>query len=251
MVVLLLLVGAILGISRYAEQRKSQNASDAHARSSQVAISPSGEGKSSENKGNAEHFTDTFLWPEGATAWALLLTLIVIAWQSTESRAATKATEDSIRLQEAALEQWLETDNWRAELGLPMSGDHFLYIRVGIINRTQYPITIREGELSFIIRDSGGHDSYTFTEDTFLTPGVPHEVSGWLKITENQASDFATEPLVVTVFGSFIHTGALKRRTIQKLWGELMCSEFNVVFTVKVHMNPKQANDNQELWDRA
>jgi hypothetical protein len=43
-------------------------------------------------KNPPRHF-EIFAWPEGVTAWALLLTLVVIAWQSVETRAAAKAGE--------------------------------------------------------------------------------------------------------------------------------------------------------------
>lgn len=39
-----------------------------------------------------------FAWPSGVTAWALLLTLLVVAWQSAETRAAARATEESVTL---------------------------------------------------------------------------------------------------------------------------------------------------------
>jgi hypothetical protein len=197
-----------------------------------------------------------FGWPEGITTLAILLTLLAIADQTAQTRKAAEAakesviaTRDSVLLQEKALEQWLVIDNWKAEIGSPLLDDKYLFIQVDIVNRTQYPITINEGVLAFIIRGGGGQDTYIFTEHTFLPPGVPHEVSVLVEITENQAAAFATSPLLVTVFGSFIHIGALRRPTIQKLWGELSCAEFGVTFTAKLHPNPKKATEDQQIWD--
>ncbi len=51
--------------------------------------------------GLTEHpasWVETFAWPNGVTAWALLLTLLAIAWQSAETRAAARATEESVTL---------------------------------------------------------------------------------------------------------------------------------------------------------
>jgi len=98
MVVLLILIGAILCMSRYAEHRKAENQNNTHASSEQTSVTPNDASKSTENADKTEHrpdFIDTFTWPEGATVWALFLTLIVIAWQSAETRSAAKATEDS------------------------------------------------------------------------------------------------------------------------------------------------------------
>lgn len=39
----------------------------------------------------SQYRINTFTWPEGAATWALFLTLLVIAWQSTETRDAAKA----------------------------------------------------------------------------------------------------------------------------------------------------------------
>lgn len=110
MVVLLILIGAILGMSRYAEHRKGENPQNAQSSSPQAPVSPRDAGKSTENTDKAKHrpdFIDTFTWPEGATVWALFLTLIVIAWQSAETRTASLSmalsTKASIEFQRARM----------------------------------------------------------------------------------------------------------------------------------------------------
>jgi len=101
MVVLLISIGAILGVSRYAEDRKAEKPNNTQASSPQTAVPPNNASKSAENVEKTKHgpdFVDTFTWPEGATAWALFLTLIVIAWQSTETRDAAKAANAQIKM---------------------------------------------------------------------------------------------------------------------------------------------------------
>jgi hypothetical protein len=94
MILFLIFIGAILYVSHYAEERKTQQPKDAQSRGPQTAISPNDGSKSAEEAPKAEHhpdFIDTFTWPEGATVWALFLTLLVIAWQSVETRDAARA----------------------------------------------------------------------------------------------------------------------------------------------------------------
>jgi hypothetical protein len=99
-VVLVVFIGAILCMSRYAEDRKAENQENTQSRSPQAAITPNDAAKGKENADKTKfrpHFIDTFTWPEGATVWALFLTLIVITWQSVETRDAAKATKDSAK----------------------------------------------------------------------------------------------------------------------------------------------------------
>jgi hypothetical protein len=94
MVLLVTLIGAVLYMSRYAENRKAEHQENAQVGGPNAVIPPNGNGQSTQNANKPHQYPnwiDTFTWPEGATTWALFLTLIVIAWQSTETRDAAKA----------------------------------------------------------------------------------------------------------------------------------------------------------------
>ncbi len=101
LILLVILIVVVLGVSRYAENRKTQNAENCQAGSPKTPISPGDAGRCAENA-NKPHrnpdWIDTFTWPEGATVWALFLTLLVIAWQSTETRKAANASLEQARL---------------------------------------------------------------------------------------------------------------------------------------------------------
>jgi hypothetical protein len=101
MVLLVIAIGAILFVSRYAEDRKTQKAEDAQSGGPQATVTPNNASKGTDKAPKSEHHPDvidTFAWPEGATVWALFLTLVVIAWQSTETRDAAKAAMAQIQL---------------------------------------------------------------------------------------------------------------------------------------------------------
>jgi hypothetical protein len=102
---LFIFIVAVLGMSRYAEHRKAENQKYAQAGSPESAVCECNAGKSTEKASQPKYppsWIDTFTWPEGVTAWALLLTLLVIAWQSAETHAAAKATEDAVLEAKAA-----------------------------------------------------------------------------------------------------------------------------------------------------
>ena len=87
MALLLILIVAVLCMSRYAENSKAENAQANASKSTQRAI-----------ESLRPSWIETFAWPEGATAWALFLTLLVIAWQSTETREAAKSADAQIQM---------------------------------------------------------------------------------------------------------------------------------------------------------
>jgi hypothetical protein len=101
MVLLVILLGAVFYMSRYAENRKAEHQENAQAGSPNSVISPNGNGQSTQNANKPHQYPswiDTFAWPDGATAWALFLTLLVIGWQSTETRRTADAALAQIQL---------------------------------------------------------------------------------------------------------------------------------------------------------
>jgi len=98
--VLVVLVATIFCMSRYAENRKAKHQDNAQGSSPNTVISPNGNSQGAQNTNEPHKYPnwiDTFAWPEGATAWALFLTLLVIAWQSVETRAAVDAANSQIQ----------------------------------------------------------------------------------------------------------------------------------------------------------
>ena len=113
MVLLAILIVAVFCTSRYAENRKENSQANVQASSPKASISPSDAGKSAQNAYKPEHYpswADTFTWPEGATVWALFLTLMVIAWQSTETRDAAKAALVSADAARKSADAFMEGD---------------------------------------------------------------------------------------------------------------------------------------------
>lgn len=88
------LIAAILGMSHYAEIRTYEHRDNAKQVNPTPAVTPDKAAEGSHEAYKAKNppgWIETFTWPDGVTGWALLLTLLVIAWQSVETRDAARA----------------------------------------------------------------------------------------------------------------------------------------------------------------
>jgi len=174
MIAFLLFIGAILGMSRYAEHRKAENQENTQASSPQGTVTPNDASKSTENADKAKHrpdFIDTFAWPEGATVWALFLTLIVIAWQSAETRAAAQATVASVEAVDRQADVMEKT--------LVLQFRPKIIVRCGDVH-TSNVARIGElpvGILDFTVANTGGSGAKVLTCEVevlaFITPPSP------------------------------------------------------------------------------
>ena len=125
--------------------------------------------------------------------WALVLigaiTFGAVWKQTKESSKATNAMRDSVRLQEKAMEQWIELSNWRSQLAsVPLRNSPFqcLLVKVDIVNKTSFPVTLKRAEIDFINTGDKVKHTYSAGADTFLTPSAPHEVVIAAQVTEYQ-----------------------------------------------------------------
>lgn len=94
--ILFVLVVAILCMSRYAETRKQHHQNNAHHVNRTATVTPdqaTDSAKEANKTDDSPSWIETFAWPNGVAVWALLLTLFVIAWQSTEARDAAKGAQ--------------------------------------------------------------------------------------------------------------------------------------------------------------
>jgi hypothetical protein len=92
-----LILAAVIGMSQYADSAKhcyEESTRQAKA----AAVTKSDDGKANNNAAESYKppiWAKYVTWPEGVGAWAVILTLFVIAWQSVETRAAAQATQAS------------------------------------------------------------------------------------------------------------------------------------------------------------
>lgn len=123
LVLLFILIMAVIGMSRYAEHRKAEHQENTQASSPEATVSPLSADKSSQKANEPKYppsWVDTFAWPEGVTAWALFLTLFVIAWQSVETHAAAEAGMKAVEATHKQTELTFQME--RAKLSLTTQG---------------------------------------------------------------------------------------------------------------------------------
>lgn len=250
LLIIVAILVAVIGVSQYAESAK-QHCEESARKTKAAAVTKDDDAKASNNAEDAckpPEWARYVTWPEGVGAWAVILTLFVIAWQSIETAKAAKATEDaaqatrdSVLLQERAMQQWIEATNWKADiLQLIPGAGGLLSIRLDIVNPTQFPIKIIGGSMLFI-NSPGFRETLDFPKIS-LTPNVPFETGVVVEVTEQQVQDYASEPIFITVAGVWSHIGALEKATSQALVGSLYCAKDSTVFTPTLHMNPIKAD---------
>jgi hypothetical protein len=154
----------------------------------------------------------------------------------------TKATEDSIRLQEIAYYQWVELANWRSDF-MPQTGERTYRVRVDLANPTDFPVTINEASITF---GEGNTFTYSPGDNLFLTPDIPHIVEVFIVLTQDQLGRWARNLLILKVSGKITYTGVLKKRQTQSIRGSLLCGISVMKFESEFPMGPDVHEQNKE-----
>lgn len=178
-----------------------------------------------------------------------IVTLIVLGFYAWDTHTLAKTSvnqaghmRDALSLQERAMEQWIELSNWRSQLvRLPSEKipNPYLVVKVEIVNKTNFPVTLKKAEIDFINTGDRVKRTYFAGNDTFLTPSAPHEVVVATELTEQQVSQFPLGGIGIQIAGRFNHIGALKKLVTQEVYGLLVCRESETTFVPEIHMNPK------------
>ncbi|MGB8481723.1 MAG: hypothetical protein WCE63_23210 [Acidobacteriaceae bacterium] len=123
-----IIIGAIVFVT-YKEHGVAQKYQrECQANSAAVTVSPEQKTGSADKCQDPANYLPWWYvlvaWPEGITTWAILATLIVIGWQSWETRRAANATADSANAAngsvvwaKAQLELMIEKERARLEVG--------------------------------------------------------------------------------------------------------------------------------------
>jgi hypothetical protein len=159
LILLLILTVAVLGMSRYAEKRKAENQESTQVSRPQTPITPLKTDQGAEKADKSKHpptWIDTFTWPEGVTAWALFLTLFVIAWQSVETHAAAKSGEDAAEIALANTKTLINVERPWLVMAIERDKELKNLFRMKAVNRGRTPaqiISISDGCLIAPVRD--------------------------------------------------------------------------------------------------
>jgi uncharacterized protein (UPF0333 family) len=150
------LLAAIVGMSQYAESSK-ENCEDSAGKVKAAEVAKGDDSKASNNAEDAckpPIWARYFTWPEGVGAWAVIITIFVIAWQSVETRTAAQATRDSVEIQEVEFRQWVDIADWEIDTSPPKlysdifapgsakPKDVLLNVTFAVVNPTPRPLAV-------------------------------------------------------------------------------------------------------------
>lgn len=159
---------------------------------------------------NAPHWYTHLKRPEWWLVIAAFVTLLVIAWQSVETRraaeatqrsaaimeqqtastekaaiatqAAAEATNKSVELQRVAMQQWIDTDDWKAGPGFiqPTATEAFLPVSFDVVNTTKYKMLLDRVDI-WIDREEA---CTVWFRKQLLTPDGGHATVGFQRKLE-------------------------------------------------------------------
>jgi hypothetical protein len=164
-------------------------------------------------------------WPEGITAWLLLLTLSAIVWQAWETRRAAKATEKSVDLNAAANSQWIKLkllDMYsEVEKGEPDPPSSItLRCRLAILNPSTQPLTLHKVKVD-IARDEAW-DACEFDFYEVVPPGEDGEiVIVPIYLGAEETAEYLKSGVEYSIAIHALFTGVNGRESSQS-WGDLI-----------------------------
>jgi hypothetical protein len=216
---LLLIMGilaAIVCMSQYADSAKRRYEESARqTRADSVAKDDDGKATATNDAKDAYEppiWAKYVTWPEGVGAWAVILTLLAIAWQSAETHAAARATQDSVRAAEKQTEHIITSERaWMiaeaGDAGIPpeiegATGIRWTEFSVRFVNKGKTPAFLLE------VGYCGQVLPYGEKLPTVQPPYREKEISKWegkglpllpgAAVHKNHVGTWANDPVKIT-----------------------------------------------------
>ncbi len=160
------IVLAIIGVALVVNGQEPKSHSGAHktnpATASKAASDTTGPtvivinqehcGQENNHAANPPSLLHEYLLPLNVLTLALVIVAAITAWyvarQARETAKATQSMHDSIELQKAGLNQWVEIEDWQGGAEIwkpdiePEQPDHLMF-EFAIVNPTDHPITLK------------------------------------------------------------------------------------------------------------
>jgi hypothetical protein len=186
-------------------------------------------------------------WPEGLTAWAVILTFAVIGWQADETRKSAKATEKSVELSAAANTQWIKLkllDMYsEVDPGHPDPPSVItLRCRWVILNPSTQPLTLHTVKVD-VARDDAWHVC-EFDFDEVVPPGEDGQiVIVPIRLGAEETAEYLKDGVEYSVAIHAVFTGINGRRSRQD-WGDLFYfNKGQVEWNATVGKSPQREYD--------
>lgn len=223
-----IIAGAIISVAY--EQHYAREKYQAQSQADCIALSISIEEKHSctkeaqSRKDYTPWWNALVTWPDGITTWAIIATGFVIAWQSSETRRAAKATERSVELAATANSQWIRLkllDMYsEAERNAPdPPREIVLKCRWIILNPSSQPLTLHWVKVG-IARDEAWHVC-EFDFEKVIAPGEEDKiVIVPIHLGEEETAEYLRSGVEYSASFGVRFTGVNGRLSYQG-WGDL------------------------------
>ncbi|HEY2470482.1 MAG TPA: hypothetical protein VGI45_21985 [Terracidiphilus sp.] len=209
-------------------------------------------------------FHAAFKWPEGITVWAIVLTLLAIAEQTSATHKAAEATEDavvasrdSLKVQEAEFVQWLDIGEWgihydRSVYRLERTGHEVsnhpgeMKVRLSfpLVNNTTRPLFIKSVRTLLTIGPEKTIKVFVTDESIPVPPKDEYKVLINMVLSPDHVTHFAVFQLFIESAVQVKFSNALKKSDEASFRRLFTCNAFDGSSTVtKGHIAKEENQD--------
>lgn len=148
-------IAAVVLVARYDENYdagshgydiKCVQSSDPSATAASLSCAVSPQQETNRGQSGLQWWHKLLTWPNGITAWFLLLTLGAIIWQAWETRKAAQSAERQIGLQSIAMSQWVNIEPIRTVTPPAFQNPVEVVLEFQVLNKTDYLLTVKKIE---------------------------------------------------------------------------------------------------------
>jgi hypothetical protein len=229
---IVVILATVVGVSHYAES-SNQRCEDTARKAKAAPVAESEDSKASSNTEDAckpPVWARYFTWPESVGAWAVILTLLVIAWQSIETAKAAQASLRQSDIQAAGMRQWVDIEALgcsSANYSLLRNGPDFAVdISFEAVNNTANVLTIRKIE-TIVEMVPDGSEVFIVETNVDLSPDKKSENNRYPFYIPAQSikRELFNKGTVVTINGAITFDDCLGKRRSDYFGGLYECSE--------------------------
>jgi len=201
---------------------------------------------------NSPSWYSFFRWPDGPTAWVIVLTLLVIAEQASDTAKATEAMQKSTAIQQSQLVQWVDIEEWSGGEDIWLYDEekflHHLMFVFYIVNPTNYPMSLSRAD--WVI---GKQQNGIAINETTFPPRGKHSTVMEYQLTPEEFEVYSNGKLrYFEVEGSITFVDVSKVERTQHFAVTLNCAfEKGVVGFKPYKSSGWEANrTNKKVWDK-
>jgi hypothetical protein len=138
--------------------------------------------------------------PDWWVVFIAFLTACAVAYQAKKSAEALEAMWASMELQEIALQQWVDLDNWRTNYRVRKDGSKELEVCFDIVNPTKLPLTLEA------VTTTIANHTFATASRNFVAPNKTYTVNVTIPLSDEDAERFLGSTLVLSVRGDIAYS---------------------------------------------